>query len=161
MSHLPYDPGCEICVACRRPNTQHRTLKDSERTVPLMVGDYCFPKHSDDSDPLTCLVIRVRPYKLYLCMKVSAKGRDPAVVHRLARFIKEVGLTHFTYRSDREPAILAMFEEACALAGRNGTKYVTPENVAEFITHADLIDDSRPSGTVLAEELSVGDVPHV
>ena len=54
-----------------------------------------------------------------------------------------------------------MFEEACALAGRNGTTDVSPENAAEFITHADLIDDSRPSGAVLAEELSVGDVPHV
>ena len=89
MTHLPYDPGCEICVACRRPNTQHRTLKDSERTVPLMVGDYCFPKHSDDAEPLTCLVVRVRPYKIYLCMKVPAKGRCPVVAHRLARFIKE------------------------------------------------------------------------
>ena len=62
LTHLPYDPGCEICVSTRRPNTHHRPLKSSEREIPLMVGDYCFPKHSDEADPLTVLVIRVYPY---------------------------------------------------------------------------------------------------
>ena len=43
ITHLPYDPSCEICVSTRRPNTQHRSLKPSVRAVPLMVGDYAFP----------------------------------------------------------------------------------------------------------------------
>ena len=34
LTHLPYHPGCEICVSCRRPNTHHQSLKNSERTVP-------------------------------------------------------------------------------------------------------------------------------
>ena len=63
LTHLPYHPGCEVCVSTRRPNTQHRSVKKSEREVPLMVGDYCFPKHSDDIHTLTVLVIRVYPYK--------------------------------------------------------------------------------------------------
>ena len=63
LTHLPYDPSCEICVSTRRPNTHHRSLKMSEREIPLIVGDYCFPKHSDEADPLTVLVIRVYPYK--------------------------------------------------------------------------------------------------
>ena len=61
LTHLPYDPVCEICVGSRRPNTQHRTVFEAERTIPLMVGDYCFPKHHEDSDALTVLVIRVYP----------------------------------------------------------------------------------------------------
>ena len=65
ITHMPYHPGCEICESCRRPNTQHRSLKSSERTVPLMVGDYAFPKHSEDSEPMTVLVIRVFPYKRF------------------------------------------------------------------------------------------------
>ena len=73
LNHLPYDPACEICVSTRRPNTQHRSLSKSDREVPLMVGDYCFPKHSDDADPMTVLVIRVYPYKLLLCCVVPAR----------------------------------------------------------------------------------------
>ena len=61
LTHLPYDPSCEICVSCRRPNTQHRLVPE-ERSIPLMVGDYAFPKHSDEVEPLTVLVIRVYPY---------------------------------------------------------------------------------------------------
>ena len=146
LTHLPYHPGCEICVSCRRPNTHHKSLKNPERTVPLMVGDYCFPKHNDDSDPMTVLVIRVYPYKLFFACSVSSKGRDPHVINRLARFIKECGLLHFTFRSDREPAIMSMMEEAVALSGRRGTK----DNVEEApgaIAHDELFDangDLRP-----------------
>ena len=31
LTHLPYDPGCPICVSCRRPNDHHRKAKDRER----------------------------------------------------------------------------------------------------------------------------------
>ena len=97
LTHLPYHPGCEICVSCRRPNTHHRNLKDNERVIPIMVGDYCFPKHTDDADPITVLVVRVYPYKLFLVCSVPSKGRDPHVVNRIARFIKDCGLTHFSF----------------------------------------------------------------
>ena len=122
LTHLPYDPSCEICTSCRRPNTHHRLVSSSERAVPLMVGDYAFPTHSDETDTLTLLVIRVYPFKLVFCCAVPSKGRHPGVVRRLERFIRECGLTHFTYRSDREPAIQAMMEEAVSLSGRNGNK---------------------------------------
>ena len=102
LTHLPYDPGCEICVSSRRPNTHHRSLHGGERSVPLVVGDYCFPKHSEESTTLTVLVVRVYPYKIFMCCVVPAKGRFPEVVRRLARFIKECGLTQFVYCSDRD-----------------------------------------------------------
>ena len=159
LTHLPYHPGCEVCVASRRPNTMHLSVKHSERSVPLMVADYCFPKHSDESDTLTVLVLRIFPYKLFLCCHVAAKGRDPIVVHRVARFIKECGLTQFTYRADREPAIMAMIEEACALTGREGTKD-TLAGSTEEIYHYDMVDHDD-SGAKLADELLIGDEPHV
>ena len=95
LTHLPYEPSCEICVSCRRPNTKHKCAHSSERLIPLLVGDYAFPKHSDEADTLTLLVIRVYPYKIYFCCVVPSKGRHPAVVSRLQRFICECGLTHF------------------------------------------------------------------
>lgn len=161
LSHLPYDPSCEICVSSRRPNTHHRSLGQSEREIPIMVGDYCFPKHSEEVDPITVLVIRVYPYKLFLCCVVPSKGREPRVVERISGFIKECGLTQFTYRSDREPAIVAMFEDACAQSGRNGTREATSTEQSDEISHAQLITE-RPEGAMVADvELQIGDVPHV
>ena len=153
LTHLPYDPSCEICSSCRRPNTQHRSLPATVRAVPLVVGDYCFPKHSDETTPLTLLVIRVYPYRLFFCCAVPSKGRDPTVVHRLERFIRECGLTHFTYRSDREPAIQAMMEEAASMCGRNGVKDAAISEAAA-IDHAQLVEDGK-----LAENPDVSDDP--
>ena len=155
LTHLPYDPSCEICVSCRRPNSHHRTVSKSERTLPLMVGDYAFPKHSDDVEPLTVLVVRVYPYKLFMACVVPSKGRDPLVVDRLVRFIKECGLTQFTFRSDREPAIMAMMDEACSLSGRNGKKD-TAISDSNAIAHAQLIE-----GDQIIDDPDVPDDPHV
>ena len=159
LTHMPYHPGCEICVSTRRPNTHHRLQKKVEREVPLLVGDYCFPKHSTDAQPLTVLVIRVYPYKLFLCCSVTSKGRDVAVVNRLVRFIKECGLTHFTYRSDREPAIMAMIEEACSISGRRGIKDSSGESPEE-VSHYGLIDASGDVAKIADQDISIGDDPH-
>ena len=155
LTHLPYDPSCEICVSCRRPNSHHKLVSDAERLVPLLVGDYAFPKHSDELDTLTVLVVRVYPYKIFMCCVVPSKGRDPAVVNRMERFIKECGLTHFTYRSDREPAITAMIDEAVSVSGRNG-KMDNAATTSEAISHAQLV-----TGDGLVEDPNIDDEPHV
>ena len=160
LTHLPYDPGCGICVSCRRPNDHHRSVKDSERTIPLVVGDYGFPKTSDEDTPITLLIMRGYPYKIWMCCKVPGKGRDPQVVARIVRFIKETGLTHFAYRSDREPAITAMIDEACALSGRRGIK-VGPEHEDVADNHGLQPGDMVTDGALKTDDLNVSDAPHV
>ena len=156
ITHLPYDPGCPICVSCRRPNDHHRRVKDSTRTIPLIVADYGFPKNSDDDEPLTLLVMRAYPYKIFMCTVVPSKGRDPRVIARIVRFIKESGLTHFAYRSDREPAITAMIEEACAMSGRKGVKVTAEETPDEDGVDLDsLVKD----GALTDDDLDIGDAP--
>ena len=39
----------------------------------------------------------------------------------MAQLFEDCGLTHFTYKSDREASIRAMLSEAVKLAGVNGT----------------------------------------
>ena len=118
ITHLPYDPSCEICVQCRRPNEHHRSVKDDSRVIPLLVGDYGFIKDSGDTESATILVLKLYPYKTFFSCIVANKGPDPLVVARIVKFLKDSGLTHFAYRSDREPAIMAMIEEACVRSGR-------------------------------------------
>ena len=154
LTHLPYDPGCPICVSCRRPNNHHRRVKNRDRSIPLVVGDYGFPKSSGDDEPLTTLIMRVYPYKMFLCTWVPSKGRDPRVVSRIVRFFKEVGLTHFAYRNDREPAIVAMIEEACALSGRKGVKICPGAAVADEDVD---VSSFISNGEITNEELVVND----
>ena len=118
--HLPYDPRCEICTSCKKPNAPHLKSHESERTIPLLVGDYGFIKDGSDDENVTILVLKLFPFKLIFACVVPSKGSDPLVVARLCRFIMESGLLHFAYRSDREPAIVSLIQDACAMAGRNG-----------------------------------------
>ena len=103
----------------RRAGAQTSTIEASRplRTIPLVVEDYGFPKTADENPTMTMPVMRGYPYKTSMCCKVPGKGRDPQVVAKIVRFIKETGLTHFAYQSDREPAITAMIDEAYALSG--------------------------------------------
>ena len=128
--HLPYDPRCEICTSCKRPNLPHFKSHESERTIPLLVGDYGFVKDSSDEDNVTVLVLKLFPFKLVFACVVPSKGSDPLVVARLCRFIMECGLLHFAYRSDREPAIVSLIQDACAMAGRNGVHVHAVEDEA-------------------------------
>ena len=50
LTHLPYDPGCPICISCRRPNNKHIRSHEQERTIPLVVGDYTPVRDSRDED---------------------------------------------------------------------------------------------------------------
>ena len=87
--HLPYDPRCEICVRCKRPNTHHAKSNESDRVIPLLVGDFGFAKDSEDDGNATILVLKLYPYKIVFSCLVSGKGYDPLVVARLCRFIME------------------------------------------------------------------------
>ena len=128
--HLPYDPRCEICSSCKKPNVPHVKSHESERTIPLLVGDYAFMKDGADDENVTVLVMKLYPFKLFFACVVPSKGSDPLVVARLCRFIQECGLLHFAYRSDREPSIVSLIQDACAMAGRNGVKIHAVEDEA-------------------------------
>ena len=42
LTHLPYRGWCEHCVSARRPNPHHGAKSpSSQRTIPLLVADYC------------------------------------------------------------------------------------------------------------------------
>ena len=145
--HLPYDPRCEICASSKKPNIAHQKSHESERTIPLLVGDYGFIKDGSDDDNITILVLKLFPYKLRFACVVPSKGSDPLVVARLCRFIMECGLLHFAYRSDREPAIVSLIQDACAMAGRNGV-------------HVHAVEDEAPNPDVEKARVAVPEHSH-
>ena len=53
VTHQPPHPGCAICAASRAPNTMHCQSHEHLRTIPLLVGDYCFLRRLDGTIMLT------------------------------------------------------------------------------------------------------------
>ena len=107
VTHLPYHPGCPFCLQARRPNSHHRRCASKTRTLPHVVADYGFLRCRDE-DLVTMLVVYIRPWKLYWSTVCSVKGPEMSVAHSLAQLSKDCGLSHFTYKSDREPAIRSL-----------------------------------------------------
>ena len=120
LTHLPYCDWCPFCVSCRRPNSHHRLSQGEERQVPLLVADYGFLRDRVSQDLVSMIVVKVYPYKIILACVVDMKGPEKVIVDRIAKFIQNLGLINFVYRSDREPALLSLLDEAVKESGREG-----------------------------------------
>ena len=115
-THLPFHCACPHCVAGKKPNLQHRRSRTCRR-IPHVCADYCYLRDSLSDTPITVLVVLVLPFRIYFATVVDAKGPDRTVVKRLGRLLRECGLTHYTYRSDREASLRSMLWAAAVEAG--------------------------------------------
>ena len=124
LTHLPYKSWCPHCVAARRNAAPHLTQKDgNQRSVPLLVFDYAFPRSAVEEDTVTCLIGKMYPMRTTFAVVCDQKGRDPHVVSRLAAFIRENGVQALVYKSDQEDPITAMAKEAIKNVGIEGQPY--------------------------------------
>ena len=109
-------------MAARRSNNQHRRSPFSQRTLPLLVADYCQLKVTDDGiEGITVLVARLYPARALLATVVDAKGPDDNAVARIANFIRDSGYSKMVYRTDQEASIRSLFEEAFRKSQRQGS----------------------------------------
>ena len=148
LTHLPYDDACWYCAATRKPNAQHRRSPGG-RTIPLLVADYGFLTEEATQESVPYLAVQIRPWRLVFATVVDSKGVDQNVIRRLAQSISDVGLTHFAYRSDREPAIRKMLAEAVKLAGVEGEPDEQDDSDAECpaaVPEESRVGDSRTNG---------------
>ena len=74
LTHQPPHRGCPICAANRTPNIFHGPTHEHERTIPLLVGDYCFMRSILDKPLMPVLVMRLYPYRICLACAVPHKG---------------------------------------------------------------------------------------
>ena len=143
LTHIPYRTWCKYCIMSRRPNDPHRS-KATKRTVPLLVGDYCFLRNSSDEILQTVLVVRVYPFRMLLAIPVSAKGAtDEYAVSRLVDFIKNVGVNQFVHISDQEASLRATFEAAIQ-------RLVVDAQITQAVPEKSAVGESQSNG--LAEK---------
>lgn len=107
LTHWPYRSWCEHCVRSRRPNSGHHySPSSSERTVPVLVADYCYLRDSRDEDLAEVFVGRLYPSKMTIAMVVKEKGtNDENAIELLSKFLIESGVTKLVYKSDQESSL--------------------------------------------------------
>ena len=66
------------------------------------------------------------------------------MVSRLAKFIKDTGYAHLAYRSDQEPGLRALFEEAFTKSARQGELY--NPRLQQMVPEASSVGESQSNG---------------
>ena len=151
ISHLPYRSWCPYCVAARRPNSRHgRSQTEDQKSLPLLVADYCFMKDNDDQEITTVLVARLYPAKAILATACPSKGVDDHVIARVAAFVKDSGYTKLIYRSDQEPSLRALLEESF--------KKASADRLVQAVPEASSVGESQSNGRAESSVLRIQDL---
>ena len=151
INHLPYRSWCPHCVAARRPNSHHSRSKNEDRkSSPLLVADYCFMKDNADEEITTVLVARLYPAKAILATVCPSKGVDEHVISRVTNFIRDSGYLKLIYRSDQEPALRALLEQAFKKASDLQLEQAVPE--------ASAVGESQSNGRAESSVLRIQDL---
>jgi hypothetical protein len=123
-THLPFRSWCEVCVAGRRDNPAHRSIKveGDEIAVPELSMDYCFVRREEEEEVVTILVIKDRISRAIRAVRVVRKGAESeSEVVRVVECVRSFGHRgKVVLKSDGEPAILAL-KEAIARKLPEGT----------------------------------------
>ena len=104
----------------RRCNVAHKSLPPFSRSVPLLVLDYCFIKHSNDERWLCVLVGRLYPSRAIFAAPCSRKGADAHATARLASFLRARGVARLCWMGDQEGALKTMVAEALEVCKGRG-----------------------------------------
>ena len=97
-----------------RNNTTHAQARNgADRSLPLLVLDYCFIRNASEQDLVTLLVGKLYPYRRTLACVIDLKGtKDAYAIGRLSEFIRGSGLDNFVYKTDQESSVRAAADES-------------------------------------------------
>ena len=107
LTHLPYRNWCDVCVAAKGKDLDHRRDVREARGLPEYSFDYCFPGN-EFGYHLTILVGRERVTGMTMATVVPEKGsKGKFVADKVLEFITECGNLKgdIVIKTDQEPAI--------------------------------------------------------
>ena len=107
-------------------------------------------KDKDDDDVLTVLAARLYPSKAILATVCPSKGVDDHVNSRVSKFIEDSGYLKLIYRSDQEPSLRAMLEEAFRKSSEAHLQQAVPE--------ASAVGESQSNGRAESSVLRIQDL---
>ena len=128
LTHLPFRPWCEHCVAGRAPNNPHpRRVPHEHEGPPRVSVDYGFvgERTGDDAEAdakRTILVVKVEGCGAIMARCVKGKGRaDPFAVKWLLDQLRRLGLGQVVLQADGEPAQRSYIKDVIEEAARTSS----------------------------------------
>ena len=112
LTHTPYQPWCESCVAHRARADRHpRDFSSKEGECPTVSFDYFFTKAGESSqapDSLITLVMVDNKTGYLGCVPMNAKSQFDLATKEVIAFIQTLGYSNVQLRCDNEPSALQL-----------------------------------------------------
>ena len=105
----------------------------------------------------------MKPFNVYFCMVVDAKGPTRNAVRQLAEWIKLCGLVRFLWRADGERALRSLLDVAIRESGREGKRLVLPSDPPDVPDEEEqqTAGPSEPPPEEAPTELAVPEGSHI
>ena len=109
MTHIPFKPWCELCIARKGRQDKHHLESHSSSTFSVVSFDFGYADRGTD-DSLTVLFMHDRSTKMMHAVPTPAKGGRslPYLTQELCRFITWLGHQEVCLRTDNEPSAVSL-----------------------------------------------------
>ena len=115
--HVEYRNWCPHCVAARGVGQQHKSSDlntDPDEKLPTLSIDYGFMSKKGEDGAMPMLCVKEKHSKKHAASVVDAKGATDYATSFLVGVIKELAYKRIVFKSDNEPAILALKDKVIA-----------------------------------------------
>ena len=110
LTHVPYAPWCEYCIAHRaRPDRHERSDLSKESSIPTVSFDFCFTKALEgdekeaDVSSSTWLVMADSHSGYLGCCPLRGKGQIKLATHEIMAFTQSWGIQQFAFPLTMSP----------------------------------------------------------
>ena len=141
LTHLPPRSWCGHCLRGRRTSLPHfRSKTEGEHVVPTVSINYFFMGPSGQEEAqgvLPMLAVKSHESRMTFAHVVERKGPVDSTTRRLVADLEWLGLRRMVFKSDQEPAILALKQ-----APRESMPTV------EFVMEESQVEEHQSNGTI-------------
>ena len=112
LTHTPYQPWCESCVAHRARADRHpHDFSSKEGACPTISFDYFYTKvgeSSQEPDALIALVLVDSKTGFFGCVPMNSKAQFDLATKEVIAFCQTLGYNDVMLRCDNEPSVLQL-----------------------------------------------------
>ncbi len=147
LTHVPYAPWCEHCVAHRaRPDRHERTDLSKESSIPTISFDFCFTKALEEADKEGDVVsstwlVMADSHSGYLgCCPLRGKGQIKLATHEIMAFTQSLGYSAVCFSTDKEPTTRQILR--CLINARHAMGLPTRISTSKIADHSNALAEN-------------------
>ena len=147
LTHVPYAPWCEHCIAHRaRPDRHERSDLSKEASIPTISFDFCFTKALEEGEKeadvsSSTWLVMADSHSGYLgCCPLRGKGQIKLATHEIMSFTQNLGYSAVCFSTDNEPTTRQILR--CLINARHSMGLPTRISTSKIADHSNALAEN-------------------